>query len=91
MNKKELVSAMAEKSGLTKADNETALNAAMAVIEAALAAGEKVQLVGFGAFEIKSRPERIGHNPKTNEKMIVPASKAPVFKPGKALRAVIAG
>ena len=86
MNKKELVAAMAEKSGLTKVNNETALNATLAVIEEALATGEKVQLVGFGAFEVKSRSARAGRNPKTKEAITIPASKAHIFKPGRALK-----
>lgn len=89
MNKVELVAAIAEKSDLTKAESEKALNAALAVIEEALAAGCKVQLVGFGAFEVKSRAERIGRNPKTREAITIPASKAPVFKAGKALKDII--
>ena len=85
MNKAELINAAAEKAGLSKKDTETAINAAIEVISDCLAEGDKVQLVGFGAFEVKSRAERIGRNPKT-ESIKIPASKVPVFKPGKALK-----
>ena len=86
MNKAELINAAAEKAGLSKKDTEAAVNAAIEVITAALADAEKVQLVGFGAFEVKARAERIGRNPKTKESIKIPASKVPVFKPGKALK-----
>ena len=86
MNKAELINAAAEKAGLSKKDTEAAINAAIDVITAALADAEKVQLVGFGAFEVKARAERIGRNPKTKESIKIPASKVPVFKPGKALK-----
>jgi len=90
MNKAELINAVAEKAGLSKKDTETAVNAVIDTIAAALAAGDKVQLVGFGAFEVKARAERIGRNPKTKESIKIPASKAPVFKPGKALKDIVA-
>ena len=67
-----------------------AINAAIEVISDCLAEGDKVQLVGFGAFEVKSRAERIGRNPKTKESIKIPASKVPVFKPGKALKDIVA-
>jgi len=86
MNKAELINAAAEKAGLSKKDTEAAVNAAVDVITAALADGDKVQLVGFGAFEVKSRAARIGRNPKTRQSIEIPASKVPVFKPGKALK-----
>ena len=86
MNKAELVSAVAEKTGMSKKDSEKAVNAAFDTITEALAAGDKVQLVGFGAFEVKERGARIGRNPKTKESIKIPASKVPVFKPGKALK-----
>ena len=86
MNKAELINAVAEKADLSKKDSEAAINAAIDVIAAALADGDKVQLVGFGAFEVKARAERIGRNPKTKEQISIPASKVPVFKPGKALK-----
>ncbi len=86
MNKAELINAVAEKAELSKKDSEAAINAAIDVITAALAEGDKVQLVGFGAFEVKTRAERIGRNPKTKESIKIPASKVPVFKAGKALK-----
>ena len=86
MNKAELIAAAAEKANLSKKDTEMAVNAAIDVITEALADCEKVQLVGFGAFEVKARAERIGRNPKTKEEIKIPASKVPVFKPGKALK-----
>ena len=86
MNKAELINAVAEKAGLSKKDTETVVNATIDVIAGALADGDKVQLVGFGAFEVKSRAERTGRNPKTKEEIKIPASKLPVFKPGKALK-----
>lgn len=89
MNKTELVAATAEKAGLSKKDTETAINAAIEAITEALAAGDKVQLVGFGNFEVKSRAERIGRNPKTKEEIKIPASKVPTFKPGKGLKDAI--
>lgn len=86
MNKTELVAAMAEKANLTKADSEKALKAFLETVEETLKAGDKVQLVGFGTFEVADRAEREGHNPRTGEKTIIPASKAPKFKAGKALK-----
>lgn len=86
MNKTELVAAAAEKSGLSKKDSEAVINAMLDVLSEALAAGDKIQLVGFGAFEVKERAERIGRNPKTKEAITIPASAVPVFKPGKALK-----
>ena len=86
MNKAELINAAAEKAGLSKKDTEAAVNAAIDVISQCLAEGDKVQLVGFGAFEVKSRAERIGRNPKTKESIKIPASKVPVFKPGRGRR-----
>ena len=86
MNKAELINAVAEKAGLSKKDTETVVNATIDVIAGALADGDKVQLVGFGAFEVKSRAERTGRNPKTKAEIKIPASKVPVFKPGKALK-----
>ncbi len=86
MNKAELINAAAEKAGLSKKDTERAINAAVDTITATLAEGDKVQLVRFGAFEVKSRAARIGRNPKTKQSISIPASKAPIFKPGKALK-----
>ena len=90
MNKADLVAAVAEKAGISKKDSEKAVNAAFDAITEALVAGDKVQLVGFGAFEVKKRAERIGRNPKTKESIKIPASKVPVFKPGKALKDIVA-
>lgn len=87
MNKSELVASMAEKGNLTKKDAESALNAFMKAVEEALSTGEKVQLVGFGTFEVRQRKAREGRNPRNPEEIInIPASKAPVFKAGKALK-----
>lgn len=86
MNKAELIAAAAEQAGLSKKDTETVINAAIDAIVASLQKGDKVQLVGFGAFEVKARAERIGRNPRTKEQIKIPASKVPVFKPGKALK-----
>ena len=86
MNKAELVAAVAEKTNFTKKDAEVAINALLASVEEALVKGEKVQLVGFGTFEVSERPEREGRNPRTGETMKIAASKAPVFKAGKALK-----
>ncbi len=90
MNKAELINAAAEKAGLSKKDTEAAITAAIAVITENLAQDEKIQLVGFGSFEVKARAERIGRNPKTKEQIKIPASKVPVFKAGKALKDAVA-
>ena len=87
MNKAELVAAIAEKANFTKKDAEAALNAVTASIEEALIKGEKVQLIGFGTFETRERKARQGRNPRQPEAVIqIEASKAPVFKAGKALK-----
>lgn len=86
MNKAELINAAAEKSGLSKKDTEAAVSAAIEAITESLTQGEKVQLVGFGSFEVKSRAARVGRNPRTKETIEIPASKIPVFKAGKALK-----
>ncbi len=86
MNKAELISAVAEKTGLSKKDSEKAINATFDTITLSMEAGEKVQLVGFGAFDVKERASRIGRNPKTKEEIEIPASRVPVFKAGKALK-----
>ena len=86
MNKAELINAAAERAGLSKKDTEAALAAVIDVITEALSKDEKVQLVGFGSFEVKSRAARIGRNPRTKEQIDIPASKIPVFKAGKALK-----
>lgn len=89
MNRSEMIVNMAEKSGLPQKDCEAALSAVLEVIEDALKAGGKVQLVGFGTFEVKERAARSGHNPKTKEPIQIPASKFPSFKPSKALKDTI--
>lgn len=86
MNKMELVSAMADKTGLSKKDAEAALKAFTDVVAEELKKGEKIQLVGFGTFEISERAARTGRNPQTGAEMTIPASKAPKFKAGKALK-----
>lgn len=86
MNKAELVSAVAEKADMSKKDAEKAVKAVFDVIEQTLAQSEKVQLVGFGTFEVKDRAERTGRNPQTKETILIPAAKVPGFKAGKALK-----
>ena len=90
MNKAELIAAVAEKTGMSKKDTEAVIVAALNTITEALAEEEKVQLVGFGSFEVKKREARTGLNPKTLKKIEIPASKAPVFKAGKALKDAVA-
>ncbi len=90
MNKAELIAAVAEKASLSKKDSEAAVNAALEAITAALQDGDKVQLVGFGSFEVKSRAARNGRNPKTGKVIPIPASKIPTFKAGKALKDAVA-
>lgn len=86
MNKTELVSAIAEKSELSKKDAEKALKGFVDVVTEELKKGEKVQVVGFGTFEVSERAARQGINPRTRESMTIQASRSPKFKPGKALR-----
>ena len=86
MNKTELVAAVAAKAEISKKDAEAAVAAVVSAITDALADGEKVSLVGFGNFEVKERAARTGLNPQTKEKIEIPASKAPAFKAGKALK-----
>ena len=86
MNKSDLVSMIAAKSNLTKKDSEMALNAFVETVQGALKKGEKIQLVGFGTFEVRQRSARNGVNPRTKQSIKIPASKAPVFKAGKALK-----
>ncbi len=89
MNKTELVAAVAEKAGLTKKDAEAAVKAFTDVVSAQLKKGDKIQLVGFGTFEVSKRAAREGRNPQTGAVMKIPASKAPKFKPGKALKDLV--
>ena len=86
MNKAELVSAIAERAGLSNSDAEKAVNAFVEVVGGELGKGGKVQLVGFGTFEVGERAARTGKNPKTGEPIEIAACKAPKFKPGKALK-----
>ena len=86
MNKGELVAALAAKTELSKKDSEAALNGLLDVIGETIANGEKVQLIGFGTFESKTRPARTARNPRTGAEVKIAASKAPVFKAGKALK-----
>ena len=86
MNKAELVSAIADKTSLSKKDAEASIKAFTEVVAEELKKGEKVQLVGFGTFEVSKRAARVGRNPQTGKEMKIPASKAPKFKAGKALK-----
>ena len=89
MNKTELVAAIAEKAGLSKKDAEGAVKAFTDTVAEQLKAGEKIQLVGFGTFEVAERAARTGKNPQTGEAIKIPASKAPKFKAGKTLKDVV--
>ena len=89
MNKTQLIEAVAKQADLKKKDAEAAVNAVMAVIEGALVEGDKVQLVGFGTFEVKARAARAGMNPITKEAITIPASKYPAFSAGSALKASV--
>jgi len=86
MNKTELVSVVSEKTEFSKKESAQIVDALFASIEEALAKGEKVQLIGFGTFEVRERAARKGHNPQTGAEIEIPASKVPAFKPGKALK-----
>ena len=89
MNKAELVAAIAEKTNVTKKAAEESLDALVEVMSEELKKGGKVQLVGFGSLEVRKRAARKGRNPQTGEEIKIPASKAPAFKPGKALKDVV--
>lgn len=91
MNKQELVSAIAQSAELSKKDAENALSATIKAISNALTAGDKVQIVGFGTFEVRERAARTGKNPRTGEAIEIAASKVPAFKAGKALKDVVNG
>ena len=86
MNKKELITAIAKETGMTKKDVATAVDAAFDKITAAMVAGDKVQLMGFGTFETRERGERTGKNPRTGEEVKIAACKVPTFKAGKSLK-----
>ena len=89
MNKTELIAAVAESAGLSKKDTERVINAALDSITAALCKGEKVQISGFGTFEVKDREARIGRNPHTKEAIEIPATKVPGFKASKTLKDIV--
>ena len=91
MNKTELVAVVAEKSGLTKKDAERVVSATFETITAQLKACEKVQISGFGIFEVKKREARVGRNPRTKEAIEIPASKVPAFKASKSLKDTVLG
>ena len=90
MNKTELIAAVAEKTDLSKKDADAAVSAVLGALTDALKAGDKIQLVGFGTFEVRNRAAKQGRNPRTGETMTVPASKVPAFKAGKALKDAVA-
>lgn len=90
MNKAELINVVAEKAGLSKKDTEKAVTALIDTITAELVVGEKVSLVGFGNFDVKTREARTGRNPKTKEEIQIPATRIPQFKAGKALKDAVA-
>ena len=90
MNKTELIAIAAENAGMTKKDTERVLNAAIDAVTLALVKGEKVQISGFGTFEVKAREARIGRNPHTKEAIDIPATRVPAFKASKALKDAIA-
>ena len=90
MNKTELIAAVAEKTGMSKKDTEAVISATLGTITAALHEEEKVQLMGFGSFEVKKRAARTGRNPRSKETIQIPASQTPVFKAGKALKDAVA-
>jgi len=90
MNKTELIATVAQNAGMTKKDAERAVNATIEAITASLKAGDKVQLSGFGSFEIKNREARVGRNPHTRETINIPATRLPVFKASKTLKDIVA-
>lgn len=89
MKKADLVAAVAEKTGSTKKDAEKALGAVLESIQEGLAKGERISLVGFGTFETRTRPAREGRNPRTDEKIYIPETVVPAFKPGKSLKEAV--
>ena len=90
MNKTDIISEVAQKTGMTKKDAERVINATIETIEANLVKGEKVQISGFGIFEVKAREARVGRNPRTKETIQIPASKQPAFKAASALKNAVA-
>lgn len=91
MNKEEMTCALAQETGMTKVSAEAALDAVLRIISDVLVSGDKIQLVGFGTFEVKERAPRIGRNPRANVPVKIPAKRVPVFKPGKVLKSAVAG
>lgn len=89
MNKTELIAVVAEKTGITKKEADVAVNAMLDTIMETVAAEDKVQLVGFGTFEVRARSERKGRDPRTNEEITIPSSKVPAFKVGKAFKQAV--
>ncbi|MGX4607923.1 HU family DNA-binding protein [Priestia sp. JNUCC 25] len=89
MKKAELIDAVASKSELTKQDTKKAIDRLFATISATLANEEKIQIAGFGTFEVRERGERTGRNPQTGEQIVIPATKAPAFKPGKEFKEAV--
>ena len=90
MNKSEIINALSEKTGFTKTDCAKVLNATVEIFTEALKKGDKVQLIGFGTFSVKSRKAKTGTNPQTHEAIEIPARKSPVFKAGKDLKEAVA-
>ena len=90
MNKTELIAAVAEKTGMTKKDAERVINATFEAVTASLVKGDKVQVSGFGIFEVKNREARVGRNPRTKETIQIPATRLPAFKAAKALKDAVA-
>ena len=90
MNKADLIVAVAGETGFSKKDVEATINATLKAVTDALVQQEKVQIIGFGSFEVKHRAERMGRNPRTKEDVLIPATKIPVFKAGKALKDAVA-
>ncbi len=90
MTKSDLITTVAGSTGLTKKDTEKVVSGFLAAVTDALASGDKVQVVGFGTFEVRDRKEREGRNPSTGEPMTIPASRVPAFKAGKALKDAVA-
>lgn len=91
MNKAQLISAVSTRCGLSRKDSDLAVNAVFDIITEELAKGERVQLVGFGSFEVRDRPERAGRNPLNGEPLIIKASRAVTFKPGKTVKVAVQG
>lgn len=89
MNKEEMVTALSQRTGFTRRDSEAALNGVLNIISDELVSGQKVQIVGFGTFEVKNRAPRTGRNPKKNLPVKIPARKVPYFTPGSALKSVV--